>query len=180
LSLQTIARRYATALADVVIERGEAREVLDELTAWENMIDENPLLREVFANPTISYEQKRKVLSELIARTKVRPTTQNFLQLLLKNQRLTELSEINRRLAQVLDERAGVVAAQVVTARPIAIDVREMIQQKLKVMTGKDVRLSFETDDKIIGGLITRIGSTVYDGSVKTQLELLATQLERG
>jgi F-type H+-transporting ATPase subunit delta len=180
LSLQTIARRYATALADVVTERGEAAEVQAELKVWERMIDENPMLREVFANPTVPYEKKQKVLSELIARTNVRETTKNFLRLLLKNGRLTELAEINRRLAQVLDERAGVVAAHVVTARPITEDVRKTIQSKLQGMTGRKVRLSFETEDDIIGGLVTRIGSTVYDGSVRTQLELLADKLEHG
>jgi F-type H+-transporting ATPase subunit delta len=179
LSLQTIARRYATALADVVVEKGEAAEVLEELTAWEKMIRENPALREVFANPTVSYEHKKNVLSALIARTRVRPTTSNFLQVLLKNQRLTDLAEINRRFAAVLDERAGVVAAQVVTARPVPESVKQAIHTKLKGLTGKEVRLKFETDDVIIGGLVTRIGSTVYDGSVKTQLELLATKLAR-
>jgi F-type H+-transporting ATPase subunit delta len=177
LSLQTIARRYAGALADVIVERREAREVQEELLVWQSMIDENPQLREVFANPTISHEQKGKVVIELISRTRVRPTTANFLQVLLKNQRLTELGEINNRLAHVLDERAGLVAAQVTTARPIAEDTRATIQAKLRGLTGKNVRVSFHTDDELIGGLVTRIGSTVYDGSIKTQLELLSTRL---
>jgi F-type H+-transporting ATPase subunit delta len=179
LSVQTIARRYAGALADVIVERGEAREVQEELWAWQSMIDENPQLQEVFSNPTISYEQKGKVLVELISRTRIRPTTASFLQVLLKNQRLTELAEINQRLGQVLDQRAGVVAAQVTTARPIAEDTRATIQTKLKGLTGKDVRVSFQTDKEIIGGLVTRIGSTVYDSSIRTQLELLSTRLAR-
>jgi F-type H+-transporting ATPase subunit delta len=179
LSLQTIARRYATALADIVTERGEAAAVLKELSDWERMIAENANLREVFANPTISYEQKRKVLNELISRTRVRPTTANFLQVLLKNQRLTELAEINRKFAEVLDERSGVVAAEVVTAHPVPDNVKQAIHSRLKALTGKEVRLNFETNDVIIGGLVTRIGSTVYDGSIKTQLELLATRLAR-
>jgi F-type H+-transporting ATPase subunit delta len=177
LSVQTIARRYAGALADVIVERGEAREVQEELWVWQSMIEENPQLQEVFSNPTISYEQKGKVLVELISRTRIRPTTASFLQVLLKNQRLTELAEINHRLAQVLDQRAGVVAAQVTTARPIAEDTRATIQAKLRGLTGKDVRVSFQTDKEIIGGLVTRIGSTVYDSSIRTQLELLSTRL---
>jgi F-type H+-transporting ATPase subunit delta len=180
LSLQTIARRYATALADVITERKEATQVQEELKFWERMIAESPMLREVFANPTVSYEKKQKILSELITRTNVRETTKNFLRLLLKNGRLTELAEINRRLAVVLDERAGVVGAHITTARPIADDIRKTIETRLQGMTGQKVRLSFETEDAIIGGLVTRIGSTVYDGSVRTQLELLANKLEHG
>ena len=82
MSLQTIARRYASALADVVVERKEEREVQQEIDQWASMIDSNPRLKEVFANPTIGYEEKRKVLEELISRTRVRPTTANFLRVL--------------------------------------------------------------------------------------------------
>lgn len=177
--MQTIARRYAGALADVIIERGETAEVLTELQYWQTMIEQNPDLREVFSNPTVPYEQKRKVLNELIGLARVRPTTANFLQLLLKNQRISELAEINRRLAEELDERAGVVAARVTTARPISEDIRQTIHRRLRDMSGKNVRVDFETNTDIIGGLVARIGSTVYDGSIKTQLELLASKLAR-
>jgi F-type H+-transporting ATPase subunit delta len=171
LSIQTVARRYATALADVVTERGEARQVQEELSAWEMMMNANPMLMEVFSNPTIPYEQKRKVLTSLIERVRLRPTTSNFLQLLLKNQRLTELTEVNGRFAQVLDERSGVVSAEVKTARRVPEAQQEALRSKLAAMTGKQVRLSFTTDEELIGGIVTRIGSTIYDGSVRTQLQ---------
>lgn len=171
MSVQTVARRYAAALADVVAERGEARQIQEELSTWEAMIRNNPQLREVFSNPTIPYDQKRKVLSALVARTSVRPVTANFLQVLLQNQRLTELGEVNKRFAQVLDERSGIVSAQVTTARPVPSDAQQALRDKLTQLTGKEVRLSFATDEELIGGLVTRIGSTVYDGSVRTQLQ---------
>src|SRR5713101_6177792 len=119
MSLQTMARRYASALADVVLERGEAAEVQTELVAWEEMIQSTPNLLEVFRNPTIALDQKRAVLNRLIERAKPRQTTVNFLKLLLQNQRLTELGEINRKFADVLDARAGMVAATVTTARSV-------------------------------------------------------------
>jgi F-type H+-transporting ATPase subunit delta len=170
LSLQTIARRYAVALADVVFERGEAAPVQEELSEWASMLESSALLREAFGNPTVQYDQKQKVLNELIARTKVRPTTANFLQVLLRNQRLTELSEVNRKFAQVLDERSGVVAAAVTTARPVDEQAQAALRAKLNQLTGKSVRLTFATDAELIGGMVTRIGSTVYDGSVRNQL----------
>lgn len=177
MSVQTVARRYASALADVVVARGEAREVQEELQAWARMIQSNEMLREVFSNPTIPYEQKRKVLTQLIARTRVRPTTANFLQVLLQNQRLSDLSEVNKRFARVLDERAGVVSAQVTTARPIPVTSQEALRQTLAALTGKNVRLSFSTDEELIGGVLTRIGSTIYDGSVRNQLEQVKDRL---
>jgi len=166
-----VARRYATALADVVTARGEAQEVRGELRDWAEMMQSNEQLLEVFRNPTIPYEQKRKVLSTLIARARVRPTTANFLQVLLQNQRLADLNEVNNRFAQILDERSGVVSAEVTTARPVSQPAQDALRAKLAAMTGQNVRLSFTTDEDLIGGIVTRIGSTIYDGSVRNQLQ---------
>ena len=177
MSVQTVARRYATALADVVIARGEAQEVQKELADWAEMMQSNEQLLLVFRNPTIPYEQKRKVLNTLIERTRVRPTTANFLQVLLQNHRLAELSEVNKRFTQILDERSGVVSARVTTARPVPQSSQEALRAKLATMTGKSVRLSFATDEDLIGGIVTRIGSTIYDGSVRNQLERVREKL---
>src|SRR5438034_3287174 len=159
MSVQMIARRYASALADVVIERGEAREVQEELNAWQQLFQSNANLQEVFRNPTIALDQKRAVLNKLIERAKPRQTTANFLKVLLQNQRLTELAEINRKFAEILDERAGMVAATVTTARPVPEDSQNSLRQRLASLTKKKVRVDFEQDPELIGGLVTRIGS---------------------
>lgn len=171
MSLQSVSRRYAVALADVLGERGEAGSVNKELHAWEEMIMSSSELREVLANPTVPYEQKRGVLNELIKRTGVSQTTANFLQVLLKNQRLLALPQINAKLGEVLDERGGAVAAHVTTAKPINEDTKRLLADKLSRRTGKSVRLDFSIDDSLIGGIVTRVGSTIYDGSIKTQLK---------
>jgi F-type H+-transporting ATPase subunit delta len=172
-----MARRYAAALADVVVARGVAREVQDELSAWESMMAGNSDLLEVFRNPTIPYDQKRNVLNALIARARVRPTTANFLQVLLRNQRLHDLGEINNRFARELDDRSGVVLAQVTTARPVPSSLQDGLQERLSKLTGRRVRLQFAVDEDLIGGVTTRIGSTVYDGSVRTQLQQIRQQM---
>jgi F-type H+-transporting ATPase subunit delta len=177
MSSQVVARRYSSALADVVLQRGEAREVQQELIAWADMMQSNANLREVFANPTIALDQKRRVLNRLLEIAKPRPTAVNFLKLLLQNQRLPELDQINKRFAAVLDERAGMIAAQVTTARPVAPETQQTLQRKLRDMTGKNVRIEFTTDPGMIGGLVTRIGSTIYDGSVRNQLEQIKEKM---
>lgn len=177
MSLQTVARRYATALADVAIQRHEETVVQNELDQWAAMIESSPQLKEVFANPTIIYDHKRNVLEDLIARTRVRDTTASFLRVLLKNQRLAQLRDIAARYVQVLDERAGVLSGSVTTARPIPEELKKTLHETLSATTGHTVRLSFDTDEKIIGGLVARIGSTVFDGSVESQLERLAEGL---
>jgi len=171
VSLRTIARRYASALADVALALGEEREIQEELNSWESMIASSNELRQVVDSPTITLDEKRRILNRLIERVKPRPTTANFIQVLLQNHRLGQLAAINQRFAQVLDERSGIVAATVTTARPVDGISQDTLREKLAALTGKKVRLSFETDEELIGGLVTRIGSTIYDGSVRNQLQ---------
>lgn len=177
MSLQTIARRYASALADVVIERKEERAVQQEIEQWASLIESNPELKEVFANPTIAYDEKCNVLEELIARTRVLPTTASFLRVLLRNQRLSQLRDVAERFSQVLDERSGVVSASVTTAKPIPEDLKNQLRETLVATTGRNVRVTFNTDETIIGGLVARIGSTIFDGSVQNRLERLSEEL---
>ncbi len=177
MSSQTVARRYASALADVVIEQREEAEVQTELAAWEQMFLTNSLLMESFTNPTVAYEQKSKLLNELIARTKVRPTTANFLRVLLKNQRLAELPAVNAKFTQVLDERAGLVTAHVTSARPLDSSLRSGLEDTLAAVTKRRIRVNFNTDESLLGGIVTRIGSTIYDGSVRHQLDRLRQEI---
>ena len=177
MSVQAVARRYASALADVVLERGEAKEVQRELQEWETLLRANATLLEVFRNPTIALDKKRAVLNKLLERARPRATTANFLKVLLQNQRLTELPEINRKFAGILDERAGMIAATVTTARPVAANVQQTLEERLTVLTQKKVRLDFKQDTELIGGIVTRIGSTVYDGSVRSQLQQIKERM---
>jgi F-type H+-transporting ATPase subunit delta len=171
VSLRTIARRYASALADVAIELGEEREIQEELNTWESMIASSNELRQVVDSPTITLDEKRRIFNKLIERVRPRPITANFIQVLLQNHRLAQLAAINEPFAQVLDERSGVVAATVTTARPMDGISQDTLRENLAALTGKKVRLSFETDEELIGGLMARIGSTIYDGSVRNQLQ---------
>jgi len=180
VSTQAVARRYAAALADVVESHGESREVQQELSAWVEMTRSSAELGEVFRNPTVPYERKRGVLESLIARAGVRPTTANFLRVLLQNHRLGEIEEVGRQFAHELDRRSGVVAAEVTTARPLAPPAQEALRVRLGGLTGREVRLSFAVDESLIGGVVTRIGSTVYDGSVRGRLEQVRQRMLGG
>jgi F-type H+-transporting ATPase subunit delta len=99
---------------------------------------------------------------------------------LLKNQRLAQLRDIAARYRHVLDERAGVLAGNVTTARPIPEELKRTLHETLSAATGRTVQLSFNTDETIIGGMVARIGSTVFDGSVQSHLERLAEGMADG
>ncbi len=177
MSVETVARRYASALADVVAKTGDTNNIQTELRQWETMIVSNPELLEVFNNPSIQQENKEKVLESLIERAQPTKTTANFLRVLLRNGRLTDIAQINEKFSSVLEERSGFVSARIISARPLSAAQQSEIQANLEKMTGKRVSPSFTMDETIIGGVVTRIGSTVYDGSVKTQLENLKQQM---
>lgn len=173
----TIANRYARALADVIVDRNETNEVVKELIGFERMMSEHPQLRDVFASPVIATERKRAVLDELLARISPRQTTANFLRLLLENSRLHNLDQMLNALSRELDTRMNIVSADVTTAREIGQQEKASLQSQLKAATGKEVRLQFRTDPAIIGGVVTRIDSLVYDGSIKNQLAQMKKRL---
>lgn len=177
MSIETVARRYATALADVVIKTGETDTVKAELKAWEDLMASNPDLENAFRNPVTQHLKKENVLEGLLAKAKPVKTTANFLRVLLKNNRLTDLKEINERFAQVLDERSGLVAAEITSSRDLSAGERKELKSNLEKLTGKTINATFDIDGDLIGGVVTRIGSTVYDGSIKTQLEILKAEL---
>lgn len=177
MSVETIARRYANALADVVLKTSETEIVQTELKSWEQMMVSNADLANVFQNPAVAHMSKEKVLESLLKKAKPNKTTANFLRVLLRNNRLTDLGKINERFESVLAERRGEVTAQVTAARPLGDFEKTELKTNLEKLTGKRVQLNFETDENIIGGVVVRIGSTVYDGSVKTQLENLRQQM---
>lgn len=177
MSVETIARRYASALADVIENSADKDKVADELRTWAQLLSANPELQEVFSNPAIAQQKKENVLNSLLAKTSPAQTTSNFLKVLLRNGRLAEIAAINERLEAVLEERSGVVTARIVSARSLSETEKNELKENLENLTGKRIRPNFVTDANIIGGVVTQIGSTVYDGSVKTQLENLRVQM---
>jgi F-type H+-transporting ATPase subunit delta len=180
MSTETVARRYSAALADVVLQTGDVDTVKAELAGWHQIFDENPDLSNVFSNPAISHVNKEKLLEELLAKSRPSKTTANFLRILLRNDRLNEIGEIHNRFASVLEERKGVVSAEITSARELPESERAAFQANLEKLTGKKVNIKFVTNSDIIGGVVTRIGSTVYDGSVRTKLDTLKEQLIGG
>src|SRR5262249_30718160 len=177
MNVSTIANRYARALADVLVERHETNEVVKELIGFERMMDEHPNRRDVSASPLTATGRKAAVLADFRARIRPRQTTANFLQLLLSNSRLHDLDQMLQALSRELDTRLNIVSAEVTTAREISEREKTALQSQLKATTGKEVRLQFRTDPAIIGGVVTRIGSLVYDGSIRNQLAQMKRRL---
>lgn len=179
MSVNTIANRYARALADVAFERGEVSEVKAELESFAGLLRAHEELRQVLSSPVIATDRKQALLGAILDRMSPRPTTANFLKLLLANHRLMHLDLVLASFAREIDARRGVVSARVTTARQLTEEERGRLLGQLRSATGKDVRLDFQIDPEIIGGIVMRIGSLVYDGSVRTQLRQIREQLRQ-
>lgn len=179
MSITAIANRYGRALADVTVEKGEHSEVKEELGLFVQMLEESNDLRELFSNPTVSPQNQRAVIKAIAERAKPSQTTVKFLDVLLDNHRLQHLPEIYKAFVRSLDSRLGVVEAKVTTARPMSEAQQHRLVEKLKKVTGKDVRTEFSVDPSIIGGVVTQIGSEIYDGSIRSQLQQLRSRLSR-
>ena len=180
MSIETVARRYASALADVVMKNGETETVRAELKAWEQMIAGNSELENAFGNPSIAAAKKEAILEGLLQKARSSKTTSNFLRVLLRNGRLTDLPVVNERFEAVLEERGGAISGEVISAHEMDEAAKRELTANLQKLTGKNVKLNFAIDKEIIGGVVTRVGSTVYDSSVRTQLENLREQLVNG
>lgn len=180
MSTETIARRYSVALADVTLERNEADTIKAELAELAKLFAEGTELYTVFDNPAIAHASKAKLLDAFIAKTKPSKTTANFLKVMQHNGRLGDIVGINDRFATVLEERSGAVSVEITSARELPESERAEFERSLAKLTGKRVLINYSIDKDLIGGVVTRIGSTVYDASVKSKLENLKEQLVNG
>jgi F-type H+-transporting ATPase subunit delta len=170
---RALANRYAHALADAVLAPDSASdpgEITKELRAFEAMIREAPELKNVLLSPAVSNARKRDVVARFAESMPLSLQVRNFLYVLVDRRRAGMLNEITDAFEAAVDERSGVVRAEVSSAVPLSDAQRAELAKALSDVTGKRVRCEFAVDDSLIGGVIARIGSTVYDGSVRTQL----------
>ena len=173
-----VTSRYARAFADVVSDLKLApASVLRELYDLVAVVKANPLLQRVWENPSIPAEQKRAVLDAIVAREKVSRPVRNFLAVLIDHRRIQELAEIARQVESELDARLGFAEADVVSARDLSDKEKPALEARIETITGRKVRAHYSTDGGILGVAIVKLGSTIYDGSVKGQLRRMKEQL---
>ena len=173
------ATRYARALFDVALKEADPQRVNDELSSFQALVGSNETLHRVLTNPAIPPARKRATVEALLLHGgSITPALQKLLLLLAERDRLVLLPDLAAAYRERLMQHQQVVSAELVTAIPLPEDRRAAIEQGLARATGRRVVLSSRVDSSIIGGAVTRVGSTVYDGSVVRQLERLKEQLQ--
>lgn len=176
----SLAKRYAKALVDVAAASDDLEAIRRELAGVAVLLRDNRELRLFLANPSVLRRDKLRALDRVMASLGLRPLTTSFLRVLLTAGRLPALEGVLRAYESLVDERLGRVKAVVTSAVPLEGDAQERLRQRLEQVVGKRVYLEVQQDPGILGGLVTRIGSLVYDGSLRTRLARLREQLVRG
>jgi F-type H+-transporting ATPase subunit delta len=169
---------YARALADVVVgSRLDPARMLQELHAVESLLAESDPLRRVLDNPAIPGDRKRAVIDAIAQRLGMTRQARNFIAVLTDHRRVPLFSEILKQAEQELNDRLGFADAEVSSARPLDDPEKRTLEAEIAKLTGKRVRARYQQDESLLGGAVVKVGSTIYDGSVKGQLERIREQL---
>jgi len=180
MTLSAVAARYANALADVVTAPTAAlspQKAAAELRAFEATLEGSRELREALATPAVPASRKKAVVGRIADALGISRVPRNFLFVLIDHRRIGSLSSIIQQFEDVLDARLGFARADVTSAGQLNEQQRAALNTQLERLTGKKVRMHFGVDAALIGGAVARIGSTVYDGSVRGQLASLERKL---
>lgn len=179
MTTRASAARYARALFDVALQESSPEQVERDLTAFSDLLDQHAELQTAVTNPGIPLQGKVGVIREIVARAGFAAPVGKLLVMLAERDRLTIWRDLVALYRERLLEHQQVIRAEVTTATPLSPERTAAIEQRLATATGRRVLLSTKVDPAIIAGVVTRIGGTVYDGSVATQLDAMKQRLEQ-
>jgi F-type H+-transporting ATPase subunit delta len=180
MTVSAVINRYANALADVVTAEGSAvrpEQAVAELRSFEAALTSSAELHNALTSPAVPSGRKKAVVGRIAGMLGLARIVRNFLYVLVDHRRIAALPEIIQEFEQTVDERLGFARAEVTSARELAPEQREQLNRELERLTGKKLRARYSVDESLIGGVVAKIGSTVYDGSVRGRLDALGRRL---
>jgi F-type H+-transporting ATPase subunit delta len=170
--------RYARAFADVVTARKLDPDLaVQELTQFAGLIQESAALRNVLENPAVEHRQKLGLLDAIIKRMGAGKLLRNFIAVVIDHKRIAQLGDVAALFKEELERRMGIAQARVSSARTLSAAEKKTLEKQLAAVTGTSVRATYSEDASLLGGAVVRIGSTVYDGSVRGQLQRLKQEI---
>jgi F-type H+-transporting ATPase subunit delta len=179
LIASSVARRYARALLSLGLEEGRHEQYGDELEAVVRVLNESPEAGAVIRNQGFTVAQRQAAVAAIAAALGLSPLVVNFLRLLVDRQRIADLATVARAYRAMVDQQVGRVRATVTAAEPLSPPELERLREAIAKMTGRTIILDSKTDPSIIGGVVTQVGATQFDGSLRTQLERMRESLKR-
>lgn len=174
-----LARRYAKAIFDIGSAQGGLDKMGADLRVLAKAMRDSPELVSALSNPAIGRGARKGIIDALLQRIGVVTVTRNAVYLLLEGERLHQLPDISKQLDAMIEEKAGRVMAEVVSAKPLDPSQLSQITATLEKLSGKKVSVSSRQDPDLLGGVVAKVGDTVYDGSLRTQLRNLRDELSK-
>ena len=169
--------KFAQALADVAGELKQEDQVLEELSSFSALLGSHKELMETLTHPAIPFSAKRNIVQELAKEIPLTQTVVNFILVLIERARLSQFQEVLEAFERILDELHGIVRVDVSACEEVDKAMDQRLQEVVSTLTGKKVKINYQLDESLIGGLKLQIGSTIYDGSIGTQLEQFRRRL---
>ncbi len=176
----SLARRYARAVMELAADGGSLDKIANDLRTLARAMIESAELVTVLTNPAIRRNDRRRVIDALLQRASAQVHTKNLVYLLLDGERLSSLPAISREVDSMIEAKGGRVSAEVVSAKPLDASQLAQITAALEQLSGKKVDVTKREDPNLLGGVVAKVGDTVYDGSLRTQLRTLSDELSRG
>ena len=174
-----LARRYAKAIFDIGSSQGDLDKLGSDLRSFAKAMRESKELVHVLTNPAIRRSDRRKVVEGVIAAIGVQTASRNMIFLLLDGERLGELPAISRELDRMIEAKAGRISAEIVSAKPLDPQQLTQITAALEKLSGKKVTVHKREDPELLGGVVAKLGDTVYDGSLRNDLRNLRDELAK-
>jgi F-type H+-transporting ATPase subunit delta len=175
---EAVSSRYASALVDSVVHTHmDPKQALAELLTFEELMKGSAELRNVLLSPAVPSSRKRAVVTRIGEMASLSRLIRNFLFVLIDRRRIHLLGEMRKAFEAVLNERLGIARAEVTSAVALTREQQSALEAELTRVTGKQIQVHYATDETLLGGVVTRIGSTVFDGSVRTRLNALRERL---
>ncbi|HEX5060393.1 MAG TPA: ATP synthase F1 subunit delta [Kofleriaceae bacterium] len=175
----SLARRYAKAIFDIGSQQGDLAKLGQDLRSLAKAMNESKELGTALTNPAIRRSDRKKVIDGLLQSIGVQTASRNLVYILLEGERMGTVPGISRALDEMIEAKAGRVTAEVVSAKPLGSDQLSQINAALEKLSGKKVSVTTRQDPELLGGVIAKVGDTVYDGSLRTQLRTLRDELSK-
>ena len=174
--MSVAANRYAKALLDVLYPKN-AEAGYDQLNHFNTVLSQQPEARRLLENPTVAVERRKALVKEITTIMGTLPEIRNFIDILIDRNRLELLSEIIGTYQKYLDQKLGIVRATVTAATDLDDTQRKALVSQLQQVTGKQVRMDVSVDPDLLGGIVARVDTTIYDGSLRQQLQSFREKL---
>jgi F-type H+-transporting ATPase subunit delta len=175
--LKSASLQYANALADIALAQGAAAPVLKQLADFGATYSESSELRNFLSSPAVSRDAKHAVLEKLVARLGASKILRNFLFVLADHQRTHILPEIVTTFQEVVRQRQGIAEAEISSAVELSAAQKAEFASTLERITGQRVEAKYSLEPALLGGVVVRVGDTIYDGSLRNRLNALRTRL---